>query len=96
MISDRLWKAAGLLMVPAMVGCGAYPPPLSEANAAKFGEANRQTMMAQVVDPDPTYDGPLVTSGNKAEQAIDRYNTDTVKQPTRLQTTDVGQGQGPQ
>jgi hypothetical protein len=97
MNSDRLLRtAAALVLIPAMAACASYPPVLNEPNAAKFGEANRQTMMAQVVDPDPVYDGPMVTSGNQAEQAINRYNTDTVKQPERLQTTDVGQGQGPQ
>lgn len=96
MISDRLRTAAAVLLIPAMAGCASYPPPLSEANAAKFGEANRQTMMAQVVNPDAAYEEPMQTSGDKASQAIDRYNTDTVKQPKRLQTTNVGQGQGPQ
>jgi type IV pilus biogenesis protein CpaD/CtpE len=62
---------------------------------SKFGEANRQTMMAQVVNPDPVYDTDMATSGDHAEQAIERYRTDKVKQPDNIKTTDVGTGSGP-
>ena len=44
--------------------------------------ANRATMAAQVVDPDPQYDtvNPP-TSGEKAGQAGERYRKDAVKKP---------------
>lgn len=54
---------------------------------AAFGEANRQTMMAQVVNPDPVYEDEMTTSGEHAAQAIDRYRSDAVKQPETISTT---------
>ena len=57
---------------------------------AAFGEANRQTMMAQVVNPEPEYDGEMTTSGEHASNAIERYRTDTVKQPDTISTTEGG------
>lgn len=59
-----------------------------------FGEANRQTMAAQVVDPAPVYDTLVPeTSGHHAAEAINRYRTDKVKPPQREKTTEsVGGG----
>lgn len=55
-----------------------------------FGEANRMTFAAMVVDPDPQYDTPIPeTSAAHAAAAIDRYNKDAVKQPVREDTTSV-------
>ncbi|WIW90619.1 hypothetical protein K3M67_16195 (plasmid) [Sphingobium sp. V4] len=55
-----------------------------------FGEANRQTMAAQVVNPLPVYDTPLPeTSGEHAEQAITRYRTDKVKRPANAKISNV-------
>jgi hypothetical protein len=64
------------------------------ANAMKFGEPNRVTMMAQVVDPDPQYDEPMAGSGSSAAQAIDRYNKDAVKKPERVSSTQAKGGGG--
>ena len=60
----------------------------------KFGDANRQTMMAQVINPDPVYDTDMVASGEVAAAAVERYRTDSVKQPDSIRTTDVGPGGG--
>jgi hypothetical protein len=84
----NLRKASLVALLPVLAsGCThTYPgPPASE-----FGEANRLTMAAQVVDPDPQYDtlNPP-TSGEHAGQAAERYRTDKVKQPVR-QTTSSG------
>ncbi|MEZ5681351.1 MAG: hypothetical protein R3E14_08635 [Erythrobacter sp.] len=57
---------------------------------AAFGEANRQTMMAQVVNPEPVYEGDMATSGDHAAQAVERYRTDNVKQPDTISTTEGG------
>lgn len=55
-----------------------------------FGEASRQTLAAQVIDPDPVYDAAVPeSSGAHAAQAIERYRTDKVKKPERLRTSDV-------
>lgn len=53
-----------------------------------FGEANRQTMAAQIIDPQPVYDTALAeSSGEHAAQAVARYRTNTVKRPDRVQTS---------
>lgn len=62
-----------------------------------FGEANRQTLAAQVVDPSPVYDTAVpTTSAEHAGQAADRYRTDKVKKPDKVRTsnssTDGGGG----
>ena len=87
-------KAACLLLLPLLAGCASIPSIYEQPGDSLFGEANRQTMMAQVIDPDPVYGGPMVTSGDNAAQAIERYRTDSVKQPENIRTTDVGAGDG--
>lgn len=83
------------LAVTGMLLLGACEHTLNEpVNAAKFGEANRMTMMAQVVNPDPVYDQPMTTSGDSAAKAIDRYNKDAVKKPERITSTQVKGGGG--
>ena len=58
-----------------------------------FGEPNRQTMMAQVINPNPEYTDPLPgASAEHAQQAIERYRNDEVKQPETTQTSDFGGG----
>lgn len=54
-----------------------------------FGEANRATYAAMVVNPDPEYDTAIPpTSAEHAAQAIERYRNDQVKQPERIETTE--------
>lgn len=61
--------------------------------ASSFGEANRQTMLAQVVDPDPQYDTLVpATSAQHAGQAADRYAADKVKKPERVRSTQSPSG----
>ena len=74
------------LMVPLLAGCETTFRD-AEADVAEFGEPNRQTMAAQVVDPDPVYADPLPTSAEHAGQAADRYRKAAVKQPARTATT---------
>lgn len=81
------------LLVPALSACAAnsiYDAP----GDVKFGEYNRQTMMAQVINPDPVYDEPAVSSGNNAERAIERYRNGEVTEPEGIETTNVGGGPG--
>ncbi len=60
---------------------------------ATFGNAVRQTMAAQVVNPDPQYDNPVpTTEAAKAGAAVDRYRNDKVKQPDTIRTTDTKTG----
>jgi hypothetical protein len=90
MTIDRLRAAliAGGLLV--LAGC---EHSLTEPkDAAQFGEPNRQTMLAQVIDPDPQYETATPpSSAEHAGQAIERYRTDKVKKPDKVRTT---QGSG--
>lgn len=84
-MTSRLRHAALVALLPALAGCmHNYPGP----PASNFGDANRMTMAAQVVDPDPQYDtlNPP-TSGEHAGQAAERYRKDAVKQPVRETAT---------
>jgi hypothetical protein len=91
MTIDRRFLAA-LAALPLLAGC--EHGIAKSADAAGFGEANRQTMMAQVVDPDPQYDKPLETSAEHAAQATDRYHKDKVKKPERVKSTAATGGGG--
>lgn len=87
MNSDRAgWLA--LATIPLLAACahdGAGPP------ASTFGEANRQTMLAQVIEPDNQYETLVApSSAGKAAQAIDRYRRDAVKKPERVRSTTTG------
>lgn len=85
MTSDARRLALAALLLPALAGCEHnYPGPA----ASEYGEANRQTMAAQVIDPAPEYDtlNPP-TSGEHAGQAAERHRTDKVKRPVRQSTT---------
>ncbi|WP_162925198.1 hypothetical protein [Aurantiacibacter odishensis] len=52
-----------------------------------YGEANRQTMMAQVINPEPVYLEPMTTSGEHAAAAIERYRNNEVPDPSATSTT---------
>lgn len=59
-----------------------------------FGEANRVTMAAQVVDPAPVYETTVPeTYAEHAGQAAERYRMDKVKRPDRTKTTEVNAGE---
>jgi hypothetical protein len=53
-----------------------------------FGEANRVTMAAQVVDPAPQYDTAM------ADSSVERYRTDKVKKPDKVRTSTLSTGGG--
>lgn len=61
-----------------------------------WGEANRATMAAQVINPNPEYDTLVPeTSAENAVNAIDRYRAGEVEQPERQSTTEpVSEGAG--
>ena len=95
MNSDRTRRSACLALLPFAAGCASVPSLYEEPNDAKFGEANRQTMMAQVIDPEPVYEEPMVGSGEHAAGAVERYRTDSVKEPESISTTtSIGGGGG--
>ncbi len=90
---DRLRLLAALTALPLLAGCQEGFGDVKSASA--FGEANRQTMMAQVVNPDPQYEYlDPATSGEHAAQAIERYRKGAVKQPERVTSTQISGGGG--
>ena len=73
----------------ALAGCAqTHSASMGAIDPADFGEANRQTYAAMVIDPDPQYDEPMATSGEHASDAIERYRDDAVKQPERISSTE--------
>jgi len=61
-----------------------------------WGDANRATMAAQVVDPSPEYDTPIPpTSATNAVRAIDAYNEGNVEEVETISTTDSISSGGP-
>ena len=92
---DRAKLGAGVLALLFLAGCSSIPSLYEEPGDAKFGEANRQTMMAQVINPDPVYTEPMTTSGEHAADAVERYRNDAVKEPETISTTSgAGGGSG--
>ena len=82
-----------LLGALALGGCAqTHSASVGEIDSADFGEANRQTYAAMIIDPDPQYDEPLPTSAEHAAQAIERYRSDDVKQPETIRSTSVSGG----
>lgn len=80
-----------LSLAAALAGCN-QGEVASTGPVAQFGDANRMTMMAQVIDPDPQYAEPLQTSASHAADAIDRFRTDKVKTPERVRSTQTISG----
>ncbi len=91
MNSDRA-KWLALCAAPVLLA-GCVHEAAGVAPASTFGEANRQTMLAQVVEPDNQYDSAVPpASAGKAAQATERYRKDTVKKPERVRSTSVSSG----
>lgn len=87
-----LTAVAGLAALAG--GCAGDETAL-RSTPAQFGEATRQTLAAQIVDPDPVYDTVVPpTSGDHANQAVERYRTDKIKQPKREVSTSAAGGGG--
>ena len=63
-------------------------------NDIGLGNAARANYVAQIVEPDPSYEGPMVANGAQAAAAQDRYRKGEVKKPVRVKTTSGGSGGG--
>ncbi|MGX7897060.1 hypothetical protein [Tsuneonella sp. HG222] len=89
---SNILAAAGLaLALTACADQGDLVTPAYMGGPDNFGEANRQTMAAQIIDPAPRYLDPVpVSSAEHAAQAVQRYREDKVKIPDRVRTTDAG------
>lgn len=86
-------STAGLLLG----GCatGGSNTGLGMGKADNFGEANRQTFAAMVINPNPEYDEPMAPGdGERAAQAIERLRTGKLKMPERQSLSEVGRASG--
>ena len=93
-MNSRLLPAA-LAASLALSGCAStYSPAVGEIDPADFGEANRQTYAAMIIDPDPQYEEPLATSAEHAAGAVEAYREGTVKRPERVRSTQSVSGGG--
>jgi hypothetical protein len=90
---NTLSRSAALGMILVLGGCEHSMGDKTGA-AAKFGEPNRMTMAAQVINPDPQYDQPMAGSADSAAQAVERWRTDRVKKPERVRSSQVQGGGG--
>lgn len=82
--------------IALLAGCTTAGTSASQLKTDNWGEANRQTMAAQIIDPTPTYEyASPETSGTQVAGAIERVRTDRVKKPERVKTsTTVTGGSG--
>ncbi|AKM09532.1 hypothetical protein [Croceicoccus naphthovorans] len=63
-----------------LAGCATYgSPEAGKFDKADFGEANRMTYAAMVVDPDPQYDEPMEGDGERAADAVEAYREGEVE-----------------
>lgn len=78
----------------ALSGCATADKEWLGHQDPTWGEANRATMAAQVINPNPEYDTLVPeTSAQNAVSAIDRYREGKVEQPERQSTTEeIGTG----
>lgn len=91
---ERIPTALAAMALLALAGCTGEDGGLHSTGPA-MGEAFRQTMAAQIIDPAPHYEyADPETGGEHAQQAIERYRTDKVKRPDRVRTSNVGSGGG--
>ena len=75
-------KVAFVLGASAMLSACATDPKTGDFVQYEFGDAVKQTMMAQVVDPDPEYETLVPeSSGERSSAAIKRYREGNVTQP---------------
>lgn len=92
-IDPRL--AVFALAVPLVAGCTTSQSMKYGADDEGWGEANRQTMAAQIIDPAPQYDHAVPeTGGEHVADALQRYRDDKVKRPERVKTSDLSTGGG--
>ncbi|MXO62259.1 hypothetical protein [Qipengyuania oceanensis] len=88
-------KVAFVLGASAMLGACATDPKTGDFVQYEFGDAVKQTMMAQVVDPDPEYETLVPeSSGEHSSAAIKRYREGNVKEPRRQGVTSGSGGGG--
>lgn len=87
MRSDILRALLLALPIASLGACAGAGGKVASAlgDDPSWGEANRQTMAAQIIDPAPQYDTAVPEgSGAHAAAAVERYRTDKIKQPEKI------------
>lgn len=80
------------LALALSMGCAACASPGQPQVTEKdvFGEASRLTLTAQIINPVPIYAERVArTPSDHAEQAVERYQADKVKQPVQPKTSSL-------
>lgn len=94
MASDRIRMLALAGLGLCLAGCASTGQP-GFAIKDNFGEAYRQTLAAQVIDPAPEYGtAQAAVSADAMAQAIERYRTGKVRQPDRQLIGNLGKQGG--
>ncbi|QUL38122.1 hypothetical protein [Erythrobacter sp. JK5] len=94
MNSRQIFVGAALLV--GLSGCATADKELLGFQDPTWGDANRATMAAQVINPNPEYDTRIPeTTATNAVRAIDRYRDGQVEQPDRVSTTAATTDDGP-
>ncbi len=82
-----------LVALPLLGGCATYHSNAAgKLNPEDFGEANRQTYAAMIVNPDPEYDTEMAGNAQQGTDAMERVREGTVKRPERVSTTEGPDG----
>lgn len=84
---------ASCALMAALGGCATYTSvEAGRLDPEDFGEANRMTYAAMIVDPDPEYDEPMEGSGERAADAVKAYSEGNVEEPARVNSTQTSGG----
>ncbi len=70
-------------------GCVSLDEPIS----SDFGKAYHANMAAQIVDPEAAEGAPTM-DGQRTDAAIERYRTDTIKEPEEAKGVEFGNSGG--
>lgn len=82
-------NAFGIIVLPLLGGCATYGSVSSgKFDQEEFGEANRQTYAAMIVDPDPQYETDIEGRAQQGTDAIERVRDGQAKTPVSISTTD--------
>ncbi|MEM6661469.1 MAG: hypothetical protein AAF666_04735 [Pseudomonadota bacterium] len=81
----KLAAPIAVLSVLALTGCNTdkYTKPIG---LVPHGEAVRANLAAQIINPVPPAQRPILTDANRAVLAQDAYRTGEVKDPTESKT----------
>ena len=78
-----------------LAGCAStYSAQSGFIDPEDFGEANRQTYAAMIVNPDPVYTEPMESSAQSAADAVERVRERNVLTTEAEDTTSLSGGGG--